>query len=139
MLTGGMLSLAAGSSGTFMVMAGLEKENLYIQLIRAIMLTILSLLLLPVFGMKVIVILYVIFMLFTNLSQLFLIYRSLNISPVSREILFLFFLTFICMYIAIEQQYIFNIYHYFIIPICLYLFFFLIMFFPVKRLIKDLF
>tara|TARA_B100001758_G_C18383792_1_gene598822 strand:- start:833 stop:1879 length:1047 start_codon:yes stop_codon:yes gene_type:complete len=139
MLTGGMLSLAAGSSGTFMVMAGLEKANLYIQLIRAIMLMILSLLLIPAFGMKIIVILYVLFMLFTNVSQLVLISINLNITPLSRELIFLFLLTSICMYIAIEQQYIFNMYHYFIVPISLYLIFFTIMFFPIKKLIKDLF
>ena len=122
-----------------MVMAGLEKANLYIQLIRAIMLMILSLLLIPAFGMKIIVILYVLFMLFTNVSQLVLISINLNITPLSRELIFLFLLTSICMYIAIEQQYIFNMYHYFIVPISLYLIFFTIMFFPIKKLIKDLF
>ena len=42
MLTGGMLSLAAGSSGTFMVMAGLEQQNLNIQIVRSVLLIILS-------------------------------------------------------------------------------------------------
>ena len=48
MLVGGILNLAAGSSGTFMLMAGLEKQNLKIQLIRAFSLIFLSLLLIPI-------------------------------------------------------------------------------------------
>jgi len=43
MLIGGVFSLAAGSSGTMMIMAGLEKENLLIQIVRATMIIILSL------------------------------------------------------------------------------------------------
>ena len=66
-----MFSLAAGSSGTFMIMAGLEKQNLYIQFIRAVFLIVLSLFLIqyfsPNFGMRIVVVLYVIFMLFVIL------------------------------------------------------------------------
>ena len=60
MLAGGLLSLAAGSSGTFMVMAGLEKQNLYIQIVRSILLVVFSLILIPIFGLLSVVILYVI-------------------------------------------------------------------------------
>ena len=63
MLAGGMLSLAAGSSGTFMVMAGLEKQNLNIQIIRSVLLITLSLILIPILGLFSVVILYVVFML----------------------------------------------------------------------------
>ena len=93
-----MLSLAAGSSGTFMIMAGLEKQNLYIQFIRALFLIVLSLSLIQYFGMLSVVILYVVFMLFVNVSQLIYIKRHINISPFSLELMVLFLLTFIAMY-----------------------------------------
>ena len=81
MLAGGMLSLAAGSSGTFMVMAGLEKQNLQIQIVRSVLLIIFSLVLIPILGLFSVVVLYVIFMLFVNLSQLMYISKHINISP----------------------------------------------------------
>ena len=138
MLAGGMLSLAAGSSGTFMIMAGLEKQNLYIQFIRAFFLIVLSLSLIQYFGMLSVVILYVAFMLFVNVSQLIYIKRHINISPFSLELMVLFLLTFIAMYIAIVQIYEFKMLHYFIIPVLVYLGFFGVMFKPFKRLIKEL-
>ena len=138
MLAGGMLSLAAGSSGTFMIMAGLEKQNLYIQFIRALFLIVLSLSLIQYFGMLSVVILYVAFMLFVNVSQLIYIKRHINISPFSLELMVLFLLTFIAMYIAIVQIYEFKMLHYFIIPVLVYLGFFGVMFKPFKRLLKEL-
>ena len=147
MLGGGMLSLAAGSSGTFMIMAGLEKQNLYIQFIRAFFLIVLSLSLIQYFGkdsgMLIIVILYVVFMLLLNVSQLFYIRKHINISPFSRELLVLFLLTFVVMYIAIDlqpriQNFEFKTIHYFIIPFFIYLGFFGVMFRSFRRLIKEL-
>ena len=138
MLAGGMLSLAAGSSGTFMIMAGLEKQNLYIQFIRALFLIVLSLFLIQYFGMLSVVILYVVFMLFVNVSQLIYIKRHINISPFSLELMVLFLLTFIAMYMAIVQDFRFEMIHYFIIPVLVYLSFFGVMFKPFKRLLKEL-
>ena len=110
MLAGGMLSLAAGSSGTFMVMACLEKQNLNIQIVRSVLLIILSLSLIPILGLFSVVILYVIFMLFVNLSQLMYISKYINISPFSKELILMFFLTILGMYFAISQQFNFEIY-----------------------------
>ena len=138
MLAGGMLSLAAGSSGTFMVMAGLEKQNLHIQIVRAVLLIVLSLILIPILGLFSVVILYVIFMLFVNLSQLIYISKYINISPFSKELILLFFLTILGMYFAISQQFNFEIYHYFVIPIGVYVTYFSIMYYPFKKLIKEL-
>ena len=138
MLAGGMLSLAAGSSGTFMVMAGLEKQNLHIQIVRAVLLIVLSLILIPILGLFSVVILYVIFMLFVNLSQLIYISKYINISPFSKELILLFFITILGMYFAISQQFNFEIYHYFIIPIGVYVTYFSIMYYPFKKLIKEL-
>ncbi|MAW21500.1 MAG: hypothetical protein CMD16_03795 [Flavobacteriales bacterium] len=139
MLAAGMLSLAAGSSGTFMVMAGLEKQNLYIQIIRSILLVTLSLILIPEFGLFSVVILYVVFMLFVNLFQVIYISKYINISPFSKELIILFFLTIFGMYFAISQQFEFEVYHYFIIPISIYVLYFSIMYYPFKKIVKEIF
>jgi len=47
-------------------------------------------------------------------------------------------LTFIAMYIAIVQEINFEILHYFIIPVLVYLSFFGVMFKSFKRIIKEL-
>ncbi len=138
MLSGGLISLTAGSSGTFMVMAGLEKQNLNIQIVRSISLIIFSLILIPIFGLLSVAVLYVIFMLFVNISQLIYISKKINISPFSRDLILLFFMTILALYFAILQQFEFNTHHFFIVPVVIYLLYFSIMFYPFKKIIKEL-
>ena len=119
-------------------MAGLEKQNLHIQIVRAIGLIILSLWLIPIIGLLSVVALYVAFMLFVNATQLVFISKYVKISPFSKNLLFLFLLTIIGMYFAIIQEYSFEIYHYFAVPIMVYVLYFAFMYNPLKRLIKEL-
>ena len=138
MMMASLISLVTGTSGTFMIMAGLERQDVNIQLIRALLLVVFSLWLIPLMGLKIVVILYVLSMLFLKTVQLFYIKKHINISPFSSELLILCFLTFITMYIAIVQNYDFEMHHYFVIPIVVYLGFFGIMFKPFKNLLKEL-
>ena len=138
MMMASLISLVTGTSGTFMIMAGLERQDMNIQLIRAFLLVILSLWLIPLMGLKIVVVLYVLSMFFLKTVQLFYIKKHINISPFSSELLILCFITFIAMYIAIVQNYDFEMYHYFVIPIVVYLGFFGIMFKPFKNLLKEL-
>jgi len=138
MLVGGMLSLAAGSSGTFMIMAGLEKQNLKLQLIRAILLIFLSLWFIPIIGLLSVVVLYVVFMLFINTAQLIYIGKYLQISPFSKELFFLFGFTVIAMYFAINQEFVFEIYHFITVPILVYVCYFSLLFKPFKKLVKEI-
>ena len=138
MLVGGMLSLAAGSSGTFMVMSGLEKQNLKLQLIRAILLIFFSLWFIPIIGLFSVVGLYVVFKLFINGAQLIYIRKYLQISPFSKELFFLFVLTVIIMYFSINQEFVFQIYHFITVPILVYVCYFGLFFNPLKRLVKEI-
>jgi O-antigen/teichoic acid export membrane protein len=138
MLVGGVLSLADGSSGTFMVMAGLEKQNLKLQLIRAILLIFLSLCFIPIIGLLSVVALYVVFMLFINAAQLIYIGKYLQISPFSKELFFLFGLTVIVMYFAINHEFNFQIYHFFVVSLLVYVCYFGLCFQPLKRLVKEI-
>ena len=138
MLVAGMLSLAAGSSGTFMIMAGLEKQNLFIQIVRAVSIIYLSLLLIPFYGMISVVLLYVVFMMFVNVSQLIYINQRINISPFSAQLLMLLVLAIVSMYFAVNQDYIFELFHFILIPIGVYGLYFVLMFNSVKSLVKEL-
>ena len=138
MLVGGILSLAAGSSGTFMVMAGLEKQNLKIQLIRAFLLIFLSLLLIPIIGLLSVVGLFVISNLFVNGAQVIYIIKYLKISPFSKELFFIFGLTTIAMYFAINQEFVFQIFHFITVPILVYVCYFGLLFKSFKKLVKEI-
>ena len=133
-----MLSLAAGSSGTFMIMSGLERQNLNIQAIRAVFIIVLSLFLIPLYGMISVVVLYVISVLFIHVLQLIYIKKTLSMSPFSYDLFKLLLLTFFGMYFAINQDYSFDLFHFILIPIGVYLSCFLLLFKPIKNLTKEL-
>ena len=138
MLIGAILNLAAGSSGTFMIMAGLEKQNLKIQLIRAFLLIFLSLLFIPVIGLLSVVGIYVISNLLVNGVQVIFIVKYLKISPFSKELFFVFGLTIIAMYIAINQEFIFQKFHFITVPIIVYVCYFGLLFKSFKKIIKEI-
>ena len=138
MLIGGIISSSFGSSGTMMIMAGLEKENLYIQFIRGCLIIILSLFLLPVFGMYGVVFLYIIFMLLVNLSQYYLIKKNMQVTPFSPSLFILYLIAIFGIYLSINFKFDFKVYHFFIIPIFIYIVFFILMFKSFKKIIKEL-
>lgn len=138
LLIGGSISSAAGSSGTFMLMAGLEKENLILQSIKAFLIITLSLWLTPLYGLASIVLIYVISMLFFNLLQLFYIKKYLGISPFSNSLLLLLLFSIPVIYFCINQDYIFRTYHYFFIPFCVYVIYFSLFFAPINRVLKHI-
>ena len=138
MLLGAMSALAAGSSGIFLIMAGLEKQNLYIQIIRSIFLIVFSLWLIPLMGLKIVVILYSLALLLITVIELFYIKKHINISPFSKELVVLLMSTIIVMYFAMNQNIHFEMYHFIIIPVVVYLGLFSIVFKSFKRLIKEL-
>jgi len=138
MLAGGMVVLATGSSNIFMIMAGLERQNLNIQLIRAVFIIVLSLFLIPLYGMISVVVLYVISILFIHVPQLIYIKRNLSVSPFSYDLFKLLLLTVFGMYFAINQDYSFELFHFILIPIGVYLVYFLFLLKTIKNLIKEL-
>jgi len=138
MILGGILSLASGSSGTIMMMTGLEDKLLKIQIFRSIIIIVLSLVLIPYYGMLSVVCIYCFVMLFTNISHLFYIKSVINISPFTFDLLKLFMISFIILFLAINQNYKFNLIHFITIPVLTYIFYFLIMFKSIKRIIKQL-
>ena len=88
-----VISLLAGNSGTFMVMAGLEQKELELQSVKAVLIISLALLFVKKYELLAVVSLYIVFMIFVNIIQLFHIYKKINISPFSKELLYLFLLS----------------------------------------------
>ena len=138
MLIGGIMSLVSGSSGTFMIMAGLENKNLNILIIKSILIIILSFYFIPIYGMSSIVFLYVFFMFFVNFLQVFFIKRLVNISPFTYQLFILYIITTMFIYFAFNQDYSFSLFHYIVIPIFIYLIYFISMISTVKKLVREL-
>ena len=78
---GNFAGIAIGSSGTIMMMAGLEKYSLYIQIFRSLFILFASLLILPVFGVTGAVFVYTSAALFVTIVEIILIKKFLNIFP----------------------------------------------------------
>ena len=132
-----IISLLAGSSGTFMIMAGLEKKELKLQTIKAILITILAVILVSKYELDAIVSLYIIFMLFINISQLIYIKRNINISPFSYDLYKLLFVSIPLIYLAIfHKDYTFSIMEILSISISLYLFYMILFFKKIKEIIS---
>ena len=138
LLIGSMISISSGSSGVFMIMAGLEKKELMLQTIKVILITILSFFLIPIYGLIAVVSLFVFSSLIINIAQLIFIKRELGISPFSTDLLKLIFISYICMFFAITHESDFNILHFVIMPLVVYLFFYLLIFKSISNLVKEL-
>lgn len=128
-----IISLLAGNSGTFMVMAGLEKKELFIQTIKAILIIILASIFVKEYELIAIVSLFIIFMLYVNVMQLYYIKQEINITPFSSDLLLLVVISIPVLYYSIVQDYTFDWYHYILIPIVSYIIYIVVF---CKRLVK---
>ena len=73
-----------------------------------------------------------------NGLQLIYIRKYLKISPFSKELFFIFGLTVIAMYLAINQELVFEIFHFITVPILVYLCYFGLLFKSFKKLAKEI-
>jgi len=133
-----IISLLAGNSGTFMVMAGLEKKELVLQTIKAVLIIVLASVFVKEYELKAIVSLFIVFMLFVNIMQLFHIKREINISPFSGDLLLLVVISVPLLYFSIWQEYIFDWYHFIVIPIIFYIVYFSVFYFRIIKIIKEI-
>ena len=130
-----MLSLVFGQTGTFMIMAGLEKKELYIQVFKSIFILLSACIFIPIYKLDAVVTIFISLMLFENIFQLFYLRRSINISPFSKDLIRLILITFIFILIISSRYfqkidftyYYFSVisnyriyYLYFIIPFLIY-------------------
>lgn len=133
-----VIALLAGNTATFMVMAGLEQKEIELQSVKAVLIIILALIFVRKYELLAIVSLYIVFILFVNIIQLFLIYIKMNISPFSRDLLLLIIISIPCFYFAIKQEYIFEFHHFILIPMFIYILYCSIFYFQIKKFYKEL-
>ena len=100
-----VISLLFGNTGVYMLMAGLEKNDLYIQIFKTFFTILLSILLIKDYQLNAIVLIFFISNLFVNLMQFIFIYKKLNINPYSKEL----FLLMLISALIISFYYVFNI------------------------------
>tara|TARA_B100000900_G_scaffold378936_1_gene363458 strand:- start:10825 stop:12282 length:1458 start_codon:yes stop_codon:yes gene_type:complete len=134
-----IFTLISGSSGMIMIMAGLEDKELKIQIIKAVLITILAFYLINIYGLFAMIILFVLFMFYINIAQLIIIKKYLHISPFGKNLIFLILISIILMYFSINFSYNFNLLHYIIIPILLYGFYFVIFYKKIKQIYLNSF
>ena len=119
---GNYASISVGSSGTMMAMGGLEKQALYIQFIKMLVITIASVIFLPIYGLLGAVFIYALSMLFVNIVEVFLIHKNLRIFPLDKYSLVLFVLFALSLFlIEINHQESFEIWEYFVVPVFIYM------------------
>lgn len=136
LMLGSIISLAAGSSGTIMVMAGLEKKNLHLQLVKAAITIVLTVVLLPVYSFNAVVAIYIGFMLFLNISQLIYIQKHIQINPFSKELMLVYLLAIPIVLLALFNNYQFGLVAFVLIPTSYFSIYFLLLRKPLYELIK---
>jgi len=138
LIIGNMICLLSGNSKTFMIMAGMEKKELSIQLIRGVLSFALALVLIREYELVAVVTLFIIFTIYVGAAQLISIKKEINISPFSKELLFLVIISLPIIWFSITQNYSFQFYHFIIVPIGLYLLYFSIFYKRIFNLYKEL-
>ena len=126
-----IILLLTGSSGTFMLMAGLEKQELILQVIKAILMSFSAIIFIGHYGLIAMVILFVFFTLFLNIAQLIFIYRNIGITPFSNNLYLLIIISLPVIYFSISYTFDFTLLHYILLPFFIYCLYFI---FFIKRL-----
>ena len=133
-----MISLFIGNSKTLMIMSGLEKQELLIQSFRSIAVIILSLLLIKKYELLAVVILFISSLLFVGIFQFIYMKKDIKVNPFSTKLLLLILLSVPCVYFAIIQNFIFQYYHFILIPTAVYFLYISIFYNTIKKLYKGL-
>ena len=133
-----MIALLAGNSGAFMTMAGIEKKEIIIQSLRGVTSLVLAIIFIKEYQLLSIVLLVLFSIIFVTVAQLVSIKKSINISPLSKELILLVCFSIPIIYFSISQQIEINIYHYIFVPISIYFIYFLFFFKKVKAIYFEI-
>ena len=135
---GRIFRLLVGGAGSILVMANLEKYELKLQFYKAIFINVLAVLLISKYELYAVVFLFVLFSLLTEAYRVLIIYTKLNIHPFSPPLYLLVLCSIPFMYIGMNHQLEFKIYHFFTIPVLLYCFYVVIFIKQIKSVYLDM-
>ncbi|WP_457598122.1 oligosaccharide flippase family protein [Hydrogenimonas sp.] len=136
---GNYATISVGSSGTVMVMGGLEKYSLKIQIFKIVFTFVASIILLPLFGLLGAVIIFALLSFMVNAIEVYLIKKHLHIFPLDGGSFVLFGLFIVLLgsiFILRPSQY--EIWQYFIYPPSIYLFFLLVFNKKIRLIIQTI-
>ncbi len=134
-------SLMVGSSGMMMVMGGLEKEQLYLQVMQVIITIIVSIVFLPIYGLMAAVLIRLLNMFFINQMEIYFIRKKFSIWPWDKSSYFLILSFFTLLYVSYTlHKTQFSLLEYILLPISVYAIFFTVFhkkLITIKQLIQN--
>ena len=131
-------TLPVGSSGVVMNMAGMEKQNVLVQLLKASLTFILLLFFIKQYQLLAVVIIYVFSEYFKNYLQVFIIWKKTKIHPFSKELIILYLLTIPFVIYIIKLEFIWQMKDYVLVPILVCLSYAFFSFKKVKSILKEI-
>ena len=131
-------TLPVGSSGVVMNMAGMEKQNILVQLLKAALTFILLLFFIKQYQLLAVVIIYVFSEYFKNYLQVFIIWKKTKIHPFTKELILLYLLCIPFMIYFIQLEFNWKIKDYFVVPIVVSLSFVFVSFNKVKSILNEI-
>lgn len=130
-------TLPVGSSGVFMNMAGMEKENFLVQSIKALLAIILVFLFVKEYKLIAVVAIYVFVEYFKNYLQLFIIWKKTKIHPFTTHLLLLYLVAIpVVLYMSHNRWQIDN---FFLLPTCVLVVYFFITYSKLKSILKEIY
>ena len=114
------------------------KKELKIQTINTIIIITFATLFIQEYELLAVVSLFIGSSLFINFSQLYYIIKNIKISPFSKDLFWLYLLSVLLIYYAINYDIVLSIYHYFIIPIVIYFLYSVIFYKQILHIFKKI-
>ena len=130
-------TLPVGSSGVVMNMAGMEKQNVWVQLFKASLSVALLLVFVKQHQLLAVVIIYVFSEYLKNYLQVFIIWKKTRIHPFSRGLVFLYLLAIPFVVYFIQLEFSWSLKEYILVPIIVCFCFALLSFKKVKSILKE--
>ena len=131
-------TLPVGSSGVVMNMAGMEKQNIWVQIFKASLSVSLLIVFVKEYQLLAVVIIYVFSEYFKNYLQVFIIWKKTKIHPFTKDLALLYFfcIPFVIYFIQLEFNW--KILDYILVPIVVCLTFIFISFKKVKSILNEI-
>ena len=130
-------TLPVGSSGVVMNMAGMEKQNVWVQLFKATLSVTLLLVFVKQHQLLAVVIIYVFSEYLKNYLQVFIIWKKTRIHPFSTSLTLLYLLTIPFIIYFIQLEFNWGAKEYILVPIVVCLSYAFLSFKKVKSILKE--
>ena len=138
MIFGRIIRLLVGGAGSILVMAGLEKYELKLQIFRAFFINLLAIIFISYYELLAIVFLFVLFNFLSEIYRVVIIYYKMHIHPFSKSLYLLILFSLPFFYISMNYSMDFDFFHFLFIPGLLYLFFGMVFLKKIKRIYLEI-